>query len=222
MKILAFSDLHRSAKFARRIVEAAENADLVIGAGDYATKQHGLADIIGLLKTIKAPTFLVPGNHEDCADLRAECSNWPNAKVLHGEVVSFQGLNIFGLGYEIPQSTTASWNRFMSERQAAAILERMSENKKACDILVSHAPPYGIADRQADGRHDGSRALLDFITSKQPSLHLCGHIHNDWGASGRVGTCLVQNLGPTANWFDMQAGMVKALEPAATRLCIAM
>ena len=220
MKILAFSDLHRSAKFARKIVEAAVNADLVIGAGDYATKQQGLAEIIGLLKTIDAPTFLVSGNHEDCADLRLACEDWPSAQVLHGEVASFEGLTIFGLGYEMPQSTEASWNRFMTERQVTAVLEQMSENQQACDILVSHAPPYGIADRQADGQHDGSEALLDFIKREQPGLHLCGHIHNDWGASGTVGSCLVKNLGQTANWFDVPDPWVSASEPARDRLRI--
>ena len=205
MKILAFSDIHRSAKFAGQIVRAAASADLVIGAGDYATKQKGLPKIISLLKTIKVPTLLVPGNHEDCADLRYECSGWPHMQVLHGEATNIHGLTIYGLGYEMPQSTDASWNRFMDEEQAVTILEGLAANNGSCDILVTHAPPYGIADMQADGRHDGSTALKGFITLMQPKLHLCGHIHNDWGVSGTVGNCLVKNLGPSENWFDVQA-----------------
>ena len=160
MKILAYSDLHRSVKFTHQIVNAAREADLVIGAGDYATKQEGLSEILSLLKAIRTPTFLVPGNHEDCADLRAACEDWPNAQVLHGEVARFKGLNIFGLGYEVPQSTDAVWNRFMSEEQAAGVLEGMSESHKSCEILVTQSPPYVIADRQADGRHEGSNCLV--------------------------------------------------------------
>ena len=55
MKILAFSDLHGSAKQARVIVEAAQEADLVIGAGDFCNARRNLSDAMNLLGGISKP-----------------------------------------------------------------------------------------------------------------------------------------------------------------------
>ena len=71
MKILAFSDLHASAKQARLLVEAAETADLVIGAGDFCNMRQGLPEALALLDGIAAPLVVVPGNAESAEELRA-------------------------------------------------------------------------------------------------------------------------------------------------------
>ena len=60
MKLLAFSDLHRDKERAQRLVELAREADLVIGAGDFATMRMGLEGTIEALGAIEAPTVLVP------------------------------------------------------------------------------------------------------------------------------------------------------------------
>ena len=43
MKILAFSDLHGAPSRAAELVEAAQEADLVLGAGDFCNHRNGLA-----------------------------------------------------------------------------------------------------------------------------------------------------------------------------------
>ena len=64
MKLLAFSDLHRDVGQAARLVEMSAQADVVIGAGDFASIHEGLEDTIGALRPISVPTLLVPGNNE--------------------------------------------------------------------------------------------------------------------------------------------------------------
>jgi hypothetical protein len=69
VQLLAFSDLHRDQERAERLVELASGADVVIGAGDYATMRIGLDGAIETLSAITVPTVLVPGN----AGLRSSC-----------------------------------------------------------------------------------------------------------------------------------------------------
>jgi predicted phosphodiesterase len=64
MRILAFSDLHRDLDQAARLVEMSAEADVVIGAGDFASVHEGLGETISALATIETPTILVPGNNE--------------------------------------------------------------------------------------------------------------------------------------------------------------
>ncbi|MCS7173411.1 MAG: metallophosphoesterase [Armatimonadetes bacterium] len=48
---------------------------------------------------------------------------------------------------------------------------------EACDILVSHEPPYGILDRAWTGQHIGSRAVRELVEQLQPRVVVCGHVH---------------------------------------------
>ena len=76
MRLLCFSDLHRDAKTAEQLVERSSQADVVIGAGDFATRRMGLSDTIDVLKGIEIPTLLVPGNGESYEELEAACRDW--------------------------------------------------------------------------------------------------------------------------------------------------
>src|SRR5207302_1566512 len=85
MRLLAFSDLHRDRERAERLVELAREADVVVGAGDYATMRMGLEGTIEVLSAISAPALLVPGNAESDTELWQACGSWPGAHVLHGQ-----------------------------------------------------------------------------------------------------------------------------------------
>ena len=52
MKILAFSDLHRDLGRAASLVERSTDADLVVGAGDFASVHEGLDETIEALSAI--------------------------------------------------------------------------------------------------------------------------------------------------------------------------
>jgi len=95
MRILAFSDLHRDRDRAGRLVERAREADVVLGAGDYATMHMGLESTIEVLSGITAPTVLVPGNAETDTELWHACSGWPSAHVLHGEALKLEETRFF-------------------------------------------------------------------------------------------------------------------------------
>ncbi|MGH2987358.1 MAG: metallophosphoesterase family protein, partial [Solirubrobacterales bacterium] len=102
MRILAFSDLHRDLSQAARLVDQSTDADLVIGAGDFASIHEGLEEAIDVLAAIDAPTLLVPGNNETADALREAAASWPAASVLHGEGAELEGIPFFGLGAGVP------------------------------------------------------------------------------------------------------------------------
>jgi uncharacterized protein len=75
MRLLAFSDLHRDAAIAEVVVGASRHVDVVVGAGDFATRGVGLRDTLSVLRQLTVPFVLVPGNHDDPEELRSACAN---------------------------------------------------------------------------------------------------------------------------------------------------
>lgn len=194
-RILAFSDMHLSRRCAADVRAASAEADIVIGAGDFCNGRQGLAEAMDLLWTIEDKAIYVPGNAERAEELRAATA----ATVLHGEAVERHGLTIFGLGYAVPVTPFGAWSCDMSEDEAGAMLDGMER----ADLLVVHSPPKGVADATSAGLSVGSTAIRAAIERVQPRLALCGHIHDSWGQTGRIGATHVHNLGPTVTWFDL-------------------
>ncbi len=73
-------------------------ADVVIGAGDFASVHEGLGETIDALAVIETPTVLVPGNNETEDALREAASGWSAATVLHGSGTTIDGVEFYGLG----------------------------------------------------------------------------------------------------------------------------
>jgi Icc-related predicted phosphoesterase len=198
VKLLAFSDLHRDLVQGAKLVEMSAGADVVIGAGDFASVHEGLEETIAALAPIEAPTVLVPGNNETVDALRAAAADWDAATVLHGEGATIAGTEFFGLGAGIPV-TPWEWSFDLEDGAAAAMLAACP----AGGVLVLHSPPRGHCDASADGTSFGSPALLAAIEAKQPRLAVCGHIHESWGCESQIGMTPLRNLGPTGTWIEL-------------------
>jgi uncharacterized protein len=198
VRILAFSDLHRDLDAAAELVEASVDADVVIGAGDFASIHEGLGETIEALAAIEAPTILVPGNNETDAALRDAAAGWSAATVLHGEGTALDGVDFYGLGAGVP-ITPWDWSFDLDEDGAAERLAACPEGA----VLVIHSPPRGHADQSGAGDHLGSTAILAAIEDKRPRLAVCGHIHESWGARSQLGPTEIANLGPAGAWFDL-------------------
>ena len=188
MRIVAVSDMHLGEEFLRALLAAAEEADLVIVAGDLAQRHEGLEAYAAGLTPIASKTIVVPGNNETETALRAATS----ARVLHGETADLGALRVAGLGGGVPELTGAPFPSFdLSEEEAEAMLDGITE----ADILVTHSPPEGVADRLG-GRSIGSKAIRAAVERLQPRLHLFGHVHYCWGQRGTIGLTACMNLGP--------------------------
>ena len=198
MKILAFSDLHCDRDTAAQLVAAAADADLVIGAGDFASQHRGLEDTIAALSEIVTPTLLVPGNNETTAALQAACEEWDAAQILHGTGTEVDGVTFYGLGAGVP-TTPWDWSFDLTEEEAEAALGECP----AEGVLIVHSPPFGHCDQSAAGEHLGSRAIAAAIESRGLELAVCGHIHESWGSRSRIGGTPIANLGPDGALLEL-------------------
>jgi len=90
--------------------------------------------------------------------------------------------------------------------KARRILKWFGKNK--IDILVCHQPPYGILDKVTwkkapkhyQGKHAGSKVVLDYIKRKQPRYVFCGHIHEGKGKK-KLGKTNIINAGCCGDYF---------------------
>ncbi len=197
MKLLAFSDLHRDLGQAAELVSMSVEADVVIGAGDFASVHEGLGETIDALGAIETPTVLVPGNNETEEALREAAASWSAATVLHGSGATIGGVEFFGLGAGVPV-TPWEWSFDLDDEAAGAMLAPCPPDA----ILVLHSPPQGHCDANGSGDHFGSPALLRTIEEKAPRLAVCGHIHESWGCESQIGSTPVRNLGPKGTWIE--------------------
>lgn len=196
MRVLAFSDLHLDEAARDAVVAAAEGADLVIGAGDFSSRRQDLGPFMAAFEKIAGKAIFVAGNNETVAELRGATS----ARVLHGEMLHVGGIRIAGLGAAVPPLPPLPWGSFdLTEAEAAQLLDRID----GADILVSHSPPKGVCDRHGQLGPIGSEAVLSAAERLAPRYLLCGHIHDDWGAHGRIGRTEVMNLGPGVTWIEI-------------------
>jgi Icc-related predicted phosphoesterase len=192
MKLLLFSDLHCNTRAARHLVDQSLDADVLIGAGDFATMRRDLSSVIDMLKNSPKPAVLVPGNAESADELRDACRAWSVAHVLHGTSAAIDGVTFYGVGGGIPVTPFGAWSYDFTEEQAEALL---ADCPAGC-VLVTHSPPKGAVDVSSLGRSLGSTAIRAAIEAKAPRLAVCGHIHESAGREEWIGSTPVVNAGP--------------------------
>jgi uncharacterized protein len=199
MRLLLFSDLHCDIRAAQRLVEMAKNVDVAIGAGDFGQVRRRVSACIDVLRDMPCPTVVVPGNNESLDELQAACAGWNGVHVLHGNGVTIDGVQFYGLGGGVPITPFGSWSFDFSEDQATALLKDFP----AGGVLVSHSPPKGCLDVDGNGTSRGSTTVREVILSKNPALVVCGHIHACWGRTEFLGETPVVNAGPSGVVYEL-------------------
>lgn len=199
MKLLLFSDLHCDTDAARRLVRLARDADVLVGAGDFASARRGVSVCIDVLGAVDKPAVLVPGNNESADELAEACRTWESARVLHGAGVTIDGVAFFGIGGGIPVTPFGAWSYDFTEDEAAELLAGCPEG---C-VLVSHSPPKGAVDRRSGNLSVGSTAVRAAVERLRPALVVCGHIHACAGRHEMIGATPVVNAGPDGIIWDL-------------------
>lgn len=206
-RILCFSDLHRDTGAARGLVSKALEADLIIGAGDFANRHQGVSDTLDILAAIDKPAVLVPGNGETFEELRSAAQIWNSAHVLHGTGCQIDDLFFWGVGGGIPVTPFGDWSYDFSESDARLLLDCNGQ----IDVLVVHSPPLGTVDHDSSGRVRGSQAILDTILHHQPRLAVCGHIHSDWERHAKIEKSVILNAGPRGQIVELTEDSVTVM-----------
>ncbi len=207
MKLLLFSDLHCDQEAARSLMKRADDVDVLIGAGDFATCRRGIQQTLEVLRQTRRPTVLVAGNAETDEELRRACQGWSLAHVLHGSATTIDDVPFFGMGGAVPVTPFGAWSYDLTEAEARDLLADCPPDA----ILVTHSPPQGAVDRSSRGVSLGSVAIRETIEQSHPRLAVCGHIHDCSGRTARIGATPVVNAGPRGIVWDLEAG--KAVDP---------
>jgi Icc-related predicted phosphoesterase len=191
MKVVATADTHGELPWI-------QECDLAIFAGDVCPindhdvfyQYRWLKDTwIPYLRKLPAKDVVwIFGNHDFIGDnMRVEEPKifqdlsflWDQEKdshihFLNNTSVTIDGFHIFGYPYVGGLSGWA-FNREPEE------LEEMASLIPPCDILVTHAPPFGSGDKAQYKYHVGDRYLAENLERISPKVVICGHIHEAYG-----------------------------------------
>jgi len=198
VKILCISDNTDQLIYSRNAGERYKDVDFVISAGDLPLTYY---DYIATV--LKKDIFWVYGNHNleefernmhitrACADassmreLVAEEFTLPifsgsfcDGKVIHDRE---HDIIIAGLGgsflYNKGMSQyTENQMRLRIARMTPRLIANKQRYGRYCDILLTHAAPYGIGDGK-DLCHRGFESFLSFMDMFSPKYLLHGHVH---------------------------------------------
>ena len=193
MKILCVSDTTRSLAFASNVAEIYKGTRLVLSCGDMPMESHDW-----LSTMLHKDVYYVFGNHnletfrQNMDNDHVRSTRFENSydRKFYGFLVDGKcvrdkntGLIIAGLGGSMrynngdSQYTEAQMRRRI-RRMALTLMYNKKRYGRYLDILITHAPPFGIGDGQ-DLCHRGFRCFLDFMDRYQPKYLLHGHVHLD-------------------------------------------
>ncbi len=174
MRVLALSDQVVPALYGPAIREIAEGVKLVLSAGDLPSDY--LEYFVSMLDV---PLFYVMGNHGAMGGEKAAPDGCEN---IDRRVVSYGGLLIAGFEGSIRYNAQPDYQYTDAEMRAriASLLPALALNKirygRYVDIVLTHAPPYGIHDG-TDPAHRGFESYLWLIDHLRPRYLIHGHQH---------------------------------------------
>lgn len=181
MRILLVSDTESEYIWDHFDAERFEGIDLIISCGDLKS------DYLSYLATmIHAPVFYVHGNHDT-----GYIQNPPGGcDSIEDKIVVFKGIRILGLGGSRKYNNHPEHSDPPFQYTEKQMLKRIRKLKfglylhKGFDILVTHAPAFGISDGD-DACHTGFKAFLPLLEKYKPRYFFHGHMHLKFGRAPR-------------------------------------
>jgi predicted phosphodiesterase len=193
MKILCIADHVDPLVYSPLVKQRFGDVDLVLSAGDLPLNYYDF-----VVSSLNKPLLFVFGNHNlrgmssyrrrrDAFDELAESRGgftydaYVGARHIDRRVVREKGLLVGGFGGSLLYNNAE--NQFSDARMYVSVLAmvpRLLVNRllhgRYLDILLTHAPPYGVNDRP-DRCHTGFKAFRWFLRLFHPSYLVHGHIH---------------------------------------------
>jgi len=180
VKFLAVTDKVVDFIYSPSLVEKFGDVDMVLSCGDLP--YYYLEYIVTMLNV---PLLYVHGNHDPPVEYTASgaqltgpggCTN------IHGRLVQEKGIAIAGLEGSIRYKPAGKYQYTGPQmwRQALKLSPALLRNRlvtgRALDILLAHAPPFGIHNGR-DRTHVGFKWLLWLVERFRPRYLLHGHRH---------------------------------------------
>ncbi|MDR0997810.1 MAG: metallophosphoesterase [Treponema sp.] len=189
MKILCISDQIDPLVYTNTIRERFKDVDLILSAGDLPMDYLDF-----IVSSLNKPLLFVFGNHhtEDMSYYEGGLSNIPGnpadehyrgSGAIHvgSRIRREEGLIVAGLGGSMRYNRgNNQFTEFQMKREILKLLPRLIFNRifrgRYLDILLTHASPRGIHDRE-DRCHRGFKCFLWFMEKFKPRYLIHGHIH---------------------------------------------
>jgi len=179
MKILSISDKVVESIYSPTIKQRFGDLDLVLGCGDLPP--YYLEFIVTMLNV---PLLYVFGNHDQ--GIYTSSGQFKQAPMgginVDERVVEAKGLLIGGLEGSMRYSNrgdhqyTEQDMQWKALRMAPALWWNRLRHGRFLDILITHAPPYGIHDG-TDLCHTGFKTFLRMMDTYRPCYLIHGHQH---------------------------------------------
>ena len=215
MKILHLSDLHGRHTQAVEQLIAAHAPDWIVLTGDILPEFAMVSGEVSRLARQRQwwgtyrTSFMAPeavttftlGNHEIIGFCDRELEAVPPALAGHVGILQGNPAEFGAWGF----------SRESGPEQLQAEVDLLDHPQ----VVLSHCPPYGLADRNNQGIAIGHRPLRALLDSPMPgpALVLCGHVHEGNAQVRHGGTLVVNSAGGYALLhLDLATGRVKVLE----------
>ena len=167
MKILCVSDEESPALWDHYTPGQLKQYDLILSCGDLK------ASYLSFLVTMaRCPVLYVHGNHDERYDREPP----EGCDCIDDKLVIYNGLRILGLG-GCPWYRPGKYQ--YSEKEMEKRIRKLRFllwRHKGVDIVVTHAPPFGVGDLP-DGAHQGFLCLRSLLDKYKPQYLLHGHVH---------------------------------------------
>ncbi len=187
MKILILSDIESRSLWDYFEKSKLEGIDLIISCGDLDPQY------LSFLATFShAPVLYVHGNHDDCYQ-----ETPPEGCIcIEDSIFCYQGLRILGLGGSVRyRNGTNQYSQKEMLRRIRKLFPWLLFHR-GFDILVTHAPAYGVNDGD-DPAHRGFTAFNKLLLRWKPKYFFHGHVHASYGGTykrlSQMGETLVIN-----------------------------
>lgn len=179
-EILVVSDIVSDQLYDPVKQKSLQNIRFIISSGDLPYDY-----LENLVSTFNVPLYFVRGNHAKfyesesgvihdhpwgCYDLHVRSLKDPSGYLLAG----VQGSHVYNYGqYQYSQATM--WQFVF--RLVPSLMANFVLSGRYLDIFVTHAPPWGIHDKQ-DVAHQGIKAFLWVLKVFKPLYHFHGHVYD--------------------------------------------
>ena len=180
MRILAIADEESAYLWDYFEKSKLEGIDLIISCGDLNPKY------LSFLATFtSAPVIYVHGNH----DRKYKQTPPEGCICIDDQIYVYKGVRILGLGGSMKYSSDECQYTEREMRKRVRKLRWQLFRSKGFDILVTHAPAFGLNDGD-DLPHRGFQVFNALIDKYNPKYFLHGHVHMRYGRKHvRFDTC---------------------------------
>ena len=189
MKILAFTDVHANKRMLKLIVKKAKGADLLVCSGDLSFFGKGLEESIKILLKANKKILIIHGNHELEEQIIRLEDKYNNIINIHKKPFIIDDYIFVGYGGD---GFSIEDNKL--EKYFESFYKKFKKNNKL--ITITHAPPRDTkVDVMPILGHRGNLSITKIILNLKPLLHICGHLHEDFGKRDKLGRTLIVNPG---------------------------